>query len=109
MNEEEKIGLTIKLILKRMGISQKKFAKTLGIPASSLSAYLNDKREMPARILIQASKELKLDLNALFHVPSDNVMTDPDEIEIVMAIRRLEKKDKAIVTRSVSNLLNRIK
>lgn len=105
----ENIGLKIKITLKRMKITQKEFSERLGIPKSSLSAYLSGTREIPFRVLVMMCRELNLDLNAMFNISNDNVLIEADEMAIIKSFRNIKKKDRTIVAQSIINMLNRMK
>lgn len=103
---EDKIGGKIKTILKRRGITQKVLAERLGIPKSSLSYYLNDRRKMPFTLVTHIAKELHLDLNAMFHIKTNEVINDEAEADIIAAFRKVQDQDKTDIANHIVSLLS---
>ena len=56
---------TLKGILESRGITQKEFAKTLGIERNTLNNYVNNKRQMNYETLHMVSKALECSIDEL--------------------------------------------
>lgn len=93
MENNNKIGLVIKSIIKKRGITQKHLSERLDIPQTTISGYLSGNRTIPYDVVVRMAKVLNLDLNMLFNIQSDYVMNE-DEHTLIVKIRELNEEQR---------------
>lgn len=97
------IGIKLKAILENKSISQTKFAKQVGIPRSSMNAYLNDITDIPFTVLSKMVSELQLDFNSLTET---GFYLETYEQSIIKAIRQLPHEEREDTSRFVCDIIN---
>lgn len=97
------IDFKIKTILENKSISQTKFAKKVGIPRSSMNAYLNDTTDIPYTVLSKMVYELQLDFNSLTET---GFYLEPYEKAIIKTLRELPSEDRDDTSEFVCDIIN---
>ena len=69
---------------------------------------MNDRREIPFTLVTHIARELHLDLNAMFHIKTDEVMNDEAEANIIASFRKVKDKDKTNIANHIISLLSYI-
>lgn len=97
----------IKRKLGNKDIRQKDYAKQYNLNESTLSNYINGKREMPYDILSLIAKDLDLDLNYIFKSSEmQKYSFDDEEVEFILSLRSIEVRDRKELFNSIKALVN---
>ncbi|MEF9962094.1 MAG: helix-turn-helix transcriptional regulator [Erysipelotrichaceae bacterium] len=86
-----------KMILRKMQdleITQVVLAKKVNIQQSTLSLYINGKRDMSVNDALRISNELKLGLEYYFEAGKHNYIMNEDEYKIIQSLRCIDKENK---------------
>lgn len=92
------IGERMKEILSVNNMSQKQFALLLKIPNTTLSGYINDKREPDFATLVDIAKTLNVTTDYLlgYHSLSDKPL-NVNELSLLNSFRSLNKNQRELI------------
>lgn len=91
------LGDRIKEILELKDMSQKQFALLLQIPYTTLSGYINDKREPDFKTLVDIANTLNVSIDYLLGNSLHDKPLDLNELSLLQYFRYLNTEQKDLI------------
>lgn len=85
----ERLTAAMKNYFEAHDLTQREYAKKIGMDESTLSHYVTGRREMSYSILCQISSDMNLDLNYIFKQSKETIYLSEDQKEIVKLLNEL--------------------
>lgn len=98
-------GARAKILVTDGDVKQKKLAALIGISESKLSHYLNERYDMPARVVVSIAKYFHVStdyLLGLTDIPDIPVRFTEAEQKLVENFRTLNREQKELVVKNVA-------
>ncbi len=103
-----KNGEKLKELIDELGVTQKTFAKTVGVSESTLSGYIHTTREPDMSTLAQISKTLNVSADFLLDLQfnSDTAFSVTEQEKIILErLRTLSQQQRDLVNEMIGVLL----
>jgi transcriptional regulator with XRE-family HTH domain len=100
-------GDKLKEILEEKNISQKEFASALNIAPTTLSGYINNKRQPDFELVKKIAFFLNVSIDFLLDYHNEELVLDAHELSIIEALRQMDKNQKDIIYDLVTLTVNK--
>lgn len=101
-------GNKIKEILEEKELSQKELAAHLNIAPTTLSGYINNKRQPDSELVKAIAAFLEVSIDYLFEFDSSDFLPDAREIALLTKIRKMDKQEREILY-DLTNIISKRK
>ncbi|MEG0094215.1 MAG: helix-turn-helix transcriptional regulator [Erysipelotrichaceae bacterium] len=104
-NYSKELGIMILRKMQELEITQVMLAKKLNIQQSTLSLYINGKRDMSISDAMRISNELNLGLEFYFEAGNHHYIMNQEEYFIINSLRSIETKHRQKTMEAIKALL----